>query len=130
MLLSKIPGNRTVGFRRSKKGKRSTRSSLRVDPGFWSFLKLQEVGFSPYLSFTLILRVFRCFDWFKAVRGRLIGPKTWGRIVGIFLGFSVLVVTAQKFRGLFGCFNSKIFALNHELNWIEPGMAVDCGFTR
>ena len=99
-------------------------------PDLWSFLKLQEVGFSPYLSFTLILSVFRCFGWFKAVRGRLIGPKTWDRIVGIFLGFSVLAVTAQKFRGLFGCFNSKIFALNHGLIWIGPGMAVDCGFTR
>ena len=45
-------------------------------PDLWSFLKLQEVGFSPYLSFILILSVFRCFDWFEAVRGRLIGPKT------------------------------------------------------
>ena len=99
-------------------------------PDLWSSLKLQEVGFSLYLSFTLILRVFRCFGWFEAVRGRLIGPKTWDRIVGIFLGFSVLAVTAQKFRGLFGCFNSKIFALNHGLIWIGPGMAVDCGFTR
>ena len=37
MFLSKISGNRTVGFRRSKKGKRSTRSRLRVDPGFVEF---------------------------------------------------------------------------------------------
>ena len=101
-----------------------------MDPRFSSFDNLQEVGFSPNLSFTLILSVFRCFGWFEAVRGRLIGPKTWDRIVGIFLGFSVLPVTAQKFRGLFGCFNSKIFALNHGLIWIGPGMAVDCGFTR
>ena len=107
MLLSKIPGNRTVRFRQSKKGKRSTRSRLRVDPGFESFDKLQEVGFSPYLSFILILSVFRCFGWFEAVRGRLIGPKTWDRIVGIFLRISLVAVTAQKFRGLFGCFNSK-----------------------
>ena len=76
-------------------------------PDLWSFLKLQEVGFSPYLSFTPILSVFRCFGWFEAMRGRLIGPKTWDRIVGIFLRFSLLAVTAQKFRGLFGCFNSK-----------------------
>ena len=84
MLLSKIPGNRTVGFRRSKKGKRSTRSRLRVDPGFESFDKLQEVGFSPYLCFIPILSVFRCFGWFEAVKGRLIGPKTWDRSVRIF----------------------------------------------
>ena len=78
-----------------------------MDPGFASFDKLQEVGVSPYLSFTLILSVFRCFGWFETVRGRLIGPKTWDRIVGIFLRFSLVAVTAQKFRGLFGCFNSK-----------------------
>ena len=73
----------------------------------WSFLKLQEVGVSPYSSFTLILSVFRCFGLFEALRGHLIGPKTWDRIVGIFLRFSLVVVTAQKFRGLFGCFNYK-----------------------
>ena len=61
MLLSKIPGNRTVGFRRSKKGKRSTQSRLRVDPGFASFDKLQEVGFSPYLVFIPILNVLLMF---------------------------------------------------------------------
>ena len=78
-----------------------------MDSGIGSFFKLLEVGFSPYLSFTPILSVFRCFGWFKAVRGRLIGLKTWDRIVGIFLRFSLLAVAAQKFRGLFGCFNSK-----------------------
>ena len=76
-----------------------------------SFFKLLEVGFSPYLSFTLILSVFRCFGWFEAVRGRLIGPKTWDRIVGIFLRISLVAVTAQKFRGMFGCFNSKKFMI-------------------
>ena len=130
MLLSRISEDPTVGGLRDKKEKCSTRSRLRVDSGIGSFFKLLEIGFSPYLSFTLILSVFRCFGWFEAVRGRLISPKTWDRIVGIFLGFSVLAVTAQKFRGPFGCFNSKIFALNHGLIWIGPGMAVDCGFTR
>ena len=64
MLLSKIPGNRTVGFRRSKKGKRSTRSRLRVDPGFVSFDKLQEVGFFPYLRF---IPIFKGFSMFRLV---------------------------------------------------------------
>ena len=64
MLLSKIPGNRTVGFRWSKKGKRSTQSRLRVDPEFASFDKLQEVGVSPYLCFILI---FKCFSMFRLV---------------------------------------------------------------
>ena len=50
-----------------------------------SFLKLLEVGVSPYLGFTPYLSVFQCFGWFEAVRGRLIGPKTWDRIVEFFL---------------------------------------------
>ena len=78
-----------------------------MDSGIGSFFKLLEVGVSPYLCFIPILSVFRCFGWFEAVRGRLIGPKTWHRIVGIFLRFSIMAVNAQKFRGLFGCFNSE-----------------------
>ena len=101
-----------------------------MDSGIGSFFKLLEVGVSPYLCFIPILSVFRCFGWFEAMRGSLIGPKTWDRIVGIFLGFSLLVVTAHKFRGLFGCFNSKIFALNHGLIWMRSEMAVKCGFTK
>ena len=62
--------------------------------GFVSFDKLREVGVSPYLGFTFYLSVFRCFGWFEVVRSRLIGPKTWDRIVGIFLRFSLLAVTA------------------------------------
>ena len=77
MLPSKIPSNRTVGFRRSRKGKRSTRSRLRVDPGFASFDKLLEVGFSPYLGFIPIFSTFRMFESIGAIRGRLIGPKPW-----------------------------------------------------
>ena len=44
---------------------------------------------------------------------RLISPKTWDRIVGIFLRFSLVAVTAQKFRGLFGCFYFTKISLNH-----------------
>ena len=64
MLLSKIPGDPTVGGLRSKKGKRSTRNRLRVDPGFASFDKLQEVGFSPYLRF---IPIFKGFSMFRLV---------------------------------------------------------------
>ena len=77
MFLSKIPGNRTVGFRRSRKGKRSTQSRLRVDPRFASFDKLLEVGFSPYLGFIPIFSTFRMFESIGTIRGRLIGPKPW-----------------------------------------------------
>ena len=43
--------------------------------------KLLEVGVSPYLGFILYLSVFMMFELIEAVRGRLIGPKTWDRII-------------------------------------------------
>ena len=49
-------------------------------PDLGSFLKLLEVGFSPYLSFIPILSVLSMFESNEAVRGRLIGPKPWDRI--------------------------------------------------
>ena len=48
------------------------------------FDKLREVGVSPYLSFIPILSVLRMFKLNEAVRGRLIGPKTWDQIDIIF----------------------------------------------
>ena len=42
-----------------------------------------------------------CIGWFKALRGRLIGPKTWDRIVGKFLRIFGLAVTVQNLSGLF-----------------------------
>ena len=53
-------------------------------PYLGSFLKLREVGVSPYLGFTLYLSVFQCFGWYEALNGHLIGPKTWDRINKIF----------------------------------------------
>ena len=53
-------------------------------PDLGSFFKLLEVGFSPYLRFIPIFKVFSMFRLFEAVRGRLIGPKTWDRIDKIF----------------------------------------------
>ena len=53
-------------------------------PDLRIFDKLREVGVSPYLGFTLYLSVFQCFGWFEALNGRLIGPKTWDRIIGNF----------------------------------------------
>ena len=50
-------------------------------PDLRSFDKLLEVGVSPYLGFTLYLSVFQCFGWLEALNGRLIGPKTWDRII-------------------------------------------------
>ena len=49
-------------------------------PDLRSFLKLLEVGVSPYMGFIPSLSVFQCFGWYEALNGRLIGPKPWNRI--------------------------------------------------
>ena len=46
-------------------------------PDLRSLDKLLEVGVSPYLGFILCLRAMLMFELVEAVRGRLIGPKTW-----------------------------------------------------
>ena len=84
MILSRIPRDPTVGGLRGEKEKRSTRSRLRVDSSLWSFFKLLEVGFSPYLGFIPILNVLIMFRLNEAVRDHLIGPKTWDQIIGNF----------------------------------------------
>ena len=53
-------------------------------PDLGSFLKLQEVGVSPYLGFIPSLSTLRMFESIEGVRGRLIGPKPWNRINIIF----------------------------------------------
>ena len=55
----------------------------------------------------------------------MIGPKTWDRTCGNFLGFSLMAVTAQKFRGAVRSLNSENVALNHVFVWKMPGMG--CG---
>ena len=84
MLLSRILGYPTVGGLRGEKEKRSTRGRLRVDSGIGSFFKLLEVGFSPYLGFIPVFSTLLMFWLNEAVMGRLIGPKTWDRIIGNF----------------------------------------------
>ena len=49
-------------------------------PDLGSFLKLREVGVSPYLSFIPSLSTLQMFESNEAVMGRLIGPKPWDRI--------------------------------------------------
>ena len=65
-------------------------------PDLGIFFKFLEVGVSPYLSFILILSILRMFELNEAVRGRLIGPITWDRIVRKFLGFFLPSVTVHK----------------------------------
>ena len=55
----------------------------------------------------------------------MIGPKTWDRVVRIFLGFFGEAGTAQNLEGLFGSLNSENVALNHVGVWKMPGMG--CG---
>ena len=49
-------------------------------PNLGSFLKLLQVGVSPYLCFIPVLSTLQMFESNEAVRGRLIGPKPWDRI--------------------------------------------------
>ena len=66
-------------------GQGSLKSEVReqvLGPVLGVFDKLREVGFSPYLSFIPIFSTLLMFRLNEAVRGRLIGPKTWDRIIG------------------------------------------------
>ena len=55
-------------------------------PDLGSFLKLREVGVSPYLRFIPVLSTLQMFKSKEVVRGRLMSPKTWDRIIGNFFG--------------------------------------------
>ena len=65
----------------------------------WSFYKLRKVGVSFYLKLQFVSVFCGCFGWFEVLNDRLIGPKIWDQIVGIFrahFGQSMIV------HGLFG----------------------------
>ena len=53
-------------------------------PVSWCFDKLREVGDLSYLGFILYLSTLLMFELNEAMRGRLIGPKSWDQIVIIF----------------------------------------------
>ena len=57
------------------------------------------------------------------MRGRLIGPKTWDRIVGIFGACLDSPRTVWA-----ACV--VIYPLNHVLVYMRPEMAMDFGFTK
>ena len=101
-LLSKISGNPTVRSLRDKKEAALREEGFAWVPNLGSFLKLFEVGVSPYLGFIHSLSTLSMFELNKAVRGCLIDPKTWDRIVGNFLKISSLSVTVQKISGFLG----------------------------
>ena len=66
----------------------------------------------------------------QAVRGRLIGPKTWDRIDRIFERKMEQSVTSPRLLGDVWVWFVLTCALNVCLVCIGPGMAVDCGFTK
>ena len=72
-----------------------------------SFFKFLEVGFLPTWVLFLLLSVLRMFRLFEAMRGRLIGPKTWNRICKIFGRKNGTAVAAPRLiwceKGVFWC---------------------------
>ena len=76
-LISRISGNSTVDSLQDKKESFSTRRDLRMGTGFEEFQQtLRGRGFS-LLGFILCLRAMLMFELNEAVRGRLIGSKSW-----------------------------------------------------
>ena len=69
-------------------------------PDLWSFLKLQEVGVSPYLDFIPSLSALSMFESNEAVRGCLICSKPWDRID---INFEIKIGVAVYGYGLFCC---------------------------
>ena len=68
-------------------------------PDLGSFLKLREVGVSPYLGFIHSLSTLSMFESNEAVRSRLIGLKPWDRIDIIFRTPNGAAVTATADLG-------------------------------
>ena len=62
--------------------------------------KLREVGDLSYLGFILYLSVFTMFELIEIVNGRLIRPKTWDRIVRIFLSHWIVGVDVRDCLGI------------------------------
>ena len=83
-------------------------------------------GFS-LLDFILCLRAMLMFELNEAVRGRLIGPKSWDQIVIIFRAiFTVYGLCAWTVWAV--CV--MIYALNHVVMCVRPGSAEKYGFTK
>ena len=107
------------------------KAALRGETYAWasdlrSFNKLQEVRDSPYLGFTLCLRAMLMFELNEAVRGRLIGFKSWNRGVG----FSKPMWTVRDCPRAVWCAMLQICAMNDALKCMRPEMVVKPGFTK
>ena len=92
-----------------------------MDSGFSEFLQTPQSRFLPTWVLFLLLSVLRMFRLFEAVRGRLIGPKTWDRIDKIFGRKNGVVVAAPR---LIWCEKMGIVVLIMYWYGKRPGMAV------
>ena len=93
---------------------------------FRSFDKLREVGVSPYMGFILYLSVFTMFELNEAVRGRLIGSKSWNRGVGF---LKPMWTVRECPRAVWGAM-VQICAMNDALTCMRPEIAVKFEFTK
>ena len=91
-----------------------------------SFKKLREVGVSPYLGFTLCLSTLLMFELNEAVKGRLIGSKSWNRGVGF---LKPMWTVRDCPRAVWGAM-VQICAMNDTLTCTRSEMAVKFGFTK
>ena len=74
-----------------------------MDSSFSEFLQTPRGRIFSLLEFYSHLNVLLMFRLNEAVRGRLIGPKTWDQIDKIFERKMEQPVTAPRLFGLFGC---------------------------
>ena len=102
--------------------------SFALVPDLGSFLKLRDVGVSPYLGFTLYLSVFQCFGWFEALNGCLIGPKNLGP--NYWKLFLKPICAVHHWARAVGLINCVICEINHFLIGMRPEMAMKFGFTK
>ena len=88
-------------------------------PDLGRFLKLRKVGVSPYLVLFPFLNVLRMFRLNEAMRGRLIGPKSWDRIDTNFwkIKWSIRGCSTAEFG-----IKSVYFGVDHVLIGLEPEM--------
>ena len=95
-------------------------------PDLRSFDKLREVGVSPYLGFTLCLSTLLMFELNEAVRGCLIGSKSWNQGIG----FLKPMWTVRDCPWAVWGAMVQICAMNDALTCTRPEMAVKFGFTK
>ena len=98
LLLSRFPGVRTVGSRRSYKKSRSTQRGLRVDTDLVEFRQLQEVGIFP-TWFILWLRAILWMGICRGLDGCVFGLKIFEPSGGN--PYSVIVNSADPWVSLF-----------------------------